>query len=609
MKKLLIYLLCSIFFCLPCSRVHAIVAAAQTVSAHNEDYTAYAIPLQGITIDGKLDDWPENMNRYPLLNSGKGYGNAARGNNTAEFMIGYDGQSNFLFIAVRVWDDDLVVGDTYGTNDACEIFVDGDNSGERVTTRRLSADECAAVQYVMCPPGGTYGPMTNTVNSSSNLVLSFGDITKTRTRAAFSREGETTIYEWAVEVFDHYPDSSTRLTPGKTIGFDVMIPDQDKQSRGYAFLIWAPIKDGHKFFNADLLGDAVLLESRDNMAAVRGCVTDSETGTPMQGVPVTISDTMGLLYGTVKTDENGIYFITIPSEGKFAVSATHVRGVDPVQVTLRFGHETTVDFHPESWWNQDIAAFFDMVKSDNRFFRDTMVNVTHFGHLHVESAVPTAIGYLKDDDPLVQTTAVKILKHLGQNTPIAKSHLFDILKDTHTSNKLRTLIAGVFGRIGLTSHDLPAVIEIINNPDSEISFSGYSLLYYLASESETIIPLLEERFRKTDNPATTRLGSAYTLAKLGVTRDTLLFIISMTHEKNRPEKYYGIPLYLCAVYLLGDLGEAAGDAVPRLLEMLDEEHGHLYERTPIIEAQRTLIIETLGKIGLKSNAAITALRE
>ena len=577
------------------------VAAAPTVSAHQGGYTAYAIPLKGITIDGRLDDWPENITRYPILNSGEGSERWARGNNTAEFMIGYDGQSNILYIAVCVRDDELVVGDSSSTNDACEIYVDGDNSGERSANRRYSVDNFAAIQYLMCAPGGTYGPMQNTVNSSSNPVLPFGDITKTRTRAAFSREGETSIYEWAVEVFDHYPDSPTHLTPGKTIGFDVMIPDQDKQSQDYAFLIWTPVKDGARFFNADLLGDVVLLESGDNMAAIRGCVTDSVNDIPMQGVPVTISDTAGLLYGTVKTDENGIYFMSIPSEGRFAVSATQVRGVEPVQVTLRFGHETTVDFHPESWWNQDIAAFFDMVKSGNPFFRNTIVSVTKFGQLHAESAVPTVIGYLKDDDPLVQIIAVNILEQIGQNRWIAKSHLFDILKDEHISFKFGQLITGVIQRIGLTSRDLPMVFELINNPEFEISFCGYYLSQYLTSESETIIPFMEERFRKTDNPDETRLFSAYALAKLGITRDTLPFIISMTHEKNMIGKYDEIPFYIIAVYCLGELGETAGDAVPRLLEMLDEEHEYPWSRN--------IVIGALGEIGPESNAAIPALRD
>ena len=35
------------------------------VEAHNGK-TAYAIPLKDITIDGKLDDWPEEMAQYPI---------------------------------------------------------------------------------------------------------------------------------------------------------------------------------------------------------------------------------------------------------------------------------------------------------------------------------------------------------------------------------------------------------------------------------------------------------------------------------------------------------------------------------------------------------------
>ena len=36
--------------------------------------TAYAVPLHDITVDGCIDDWPEDMIRYPILNYGKTYG-------------------------------------------------------------------------------------------------------------------------------------------------------------------------------------------------------------------------------------------------------------------------------------------------------------------------------------------------------------------------------------------------------------------------------------------------------------------------------------------------------------------------------------------------------
>ena len=41
-------------------------------AAHNGK-TAYAIPLSGIIIDGKLDDWPEGMGVYPITEMLKGW--------------------------------------------------------------------------------------------------------------------------------------------------------------------------------------------------------------------------------------------------------------------------------------------------------------------------------------------------------------------------------------------------------------------------------------------------------------------------------------------------------------------------------------------------------
>ena len=38
----------------------------QPVEAHNAGKMAYAIPLERITIDGKLDDWPDTMAVYPI---------------------------------------------------------------------------------------------------------------------------------------------------------------------------------------------------------------------------------------------------------------------------------------------------------------------------------------------------------------------------------------------------------------------------------------------------------------------------------------------------------------------------------------------------------------
>ena len=43
-----------------------LMALLRPLCAHNGDQTAYAIPLSGITIDGRLDDWPDEMAIYPI---------------------------------------------------------------------------------------------------------------------------------------------------------------------------------------------------------------------------------------------------------------------------------------------------------------------------------------------------------------------------------------------------------------------------------------------------------------------------------------------------------------------------------------------------------------
>ena len=84
-------------------------------------------------------------------------------------------------------------------------------------------------------------------------------------------------------------------------------------------------------------------------------------------------------------------------------------------------------------------------------------------------------------------------------------------------------------------------------------------------------------------------------------QDKTIKEIGKIKGKNMIGKYDEIPFYIIAVYCLGELGETAGDAVPRLLEMLDEEHEYPWSRN--------IVIGALGEIGPESNAAIPALRD
>jgi len=102
--------------------------------AHNGK-TAYAIPLSGITIDGKLDDWPQEMAIYPIEWISPTYWKPAPPDGsadlTASFRAGYDLNANLLYLAIVVQDEDLVIhpeAPNFTNQDLCEVYVVSDGA-------------------------------------------------------------------------------------------------------------------------------------------------------------------------------------------------------------------------------------------------------------------------------------------------------------------------------------------------------------------------------------------------------------------------------------------------------------------------------------------------
>ena len=267
-------------------------AAKATDAAENQDrpavvdraYAVDAPALTGIKIDGDLSDWPAAMPRYSLrtlLPSDRNYGQGGldkldlttNGDFSACFSAGYDPKEQVILLAVIVRDDALVVGHKSAFDtDAMEIFIDGLRSDKRTPPPPgdwdlvLKAEQMAALQYVGAPgPGPIYKN-----KSDRNVLLMYGDITKTKTKMAFSRKGDVTIYEWAIQPFDSYPDKPSKLEPGKRIGFDMAVIDRDvpapEDGLGPAedrpsWLCWGLSPRMFKGFDAENLGELVLSET------------------------------------------------------------------------------------------------------------------------------------------------------------------------------------------------------------------------------------------------------------------------------------------------------------------------------------------------------------
>ena len=70
---------------------------------------AVAVPVAGIRVDGRFDDWPDGMTTYPITCTEWIRGPAVENDPSASFRIGYEPQANALLLAVSVRDPSLVV--------------------------------------------------------------------------------------------------------------------------------------------------------------------------------------------------------------------------------------------------------------------------------------------------------------------------------------------------------------------------------------------------------------------------------------------------------------------------------------------------------------------
>ncbi|WP_435005896.1 sigma-70 family RNA polymerase sigma factor [Tundrisphaera lichenicola] len=246
--------------------------------------------LSGITIDGDLKDWPAAMPRYPIktvhvLQPYYGYNGLARADLStspdlsAAFSVGYDPNEQVIYVAVIVRDDKLIVGNTdFWDTDSVEVFVDGRHTEETIrfpedkTGETLDASDLPLLQYIAIPGEGRVYGVKKSVGqerAADNPILMFGDIHKTKTKMAYRRSGDVTIYEWAIQPFDHYPDKPTQLIPFKKIGFDLAVVDKDKPAATQApetepeedrcaWISWSPPYTPPAFLRADRLGEIIL---------------------------------------------------------------------------------------------------------------------------------------------------------------------------------------------------------------------------------------------------------------------------------------------------------------------------------------------------------------
>jgi hypothetical protein len=270
--------------------------SAASVSARPARFPrARARPITGITVDGSLEDWPANLEKFAIkqqLRGREGYNSqpvAPADSTDASFMAGYDPLSELIYLAVVVRDDDVVVDPSNTLNtDAVEIFMDGappessiaDHSAEAAPSREsnkvaratdpfglassgnwresLDASKMPVLQYAGIPGGvAAYGDPWR-----ANPSLVYARTPQTAAKMKFHRAGSTITYEWSIRPFDRFPDRPSRLYPGRRLGLEVAVVDKDSNNRRGGspptYLTWGSPPIRFKGVDADSLGELVL---------------------------------------------------------------------------------------------------------------------------------------------------------------------------------------------------------------------------------------------------------------------------------------------------------------------------------------------------------------
>ena len=285
------------------------LALCGTAEGHNGQ-VALVVPVEGISVDGELGDWPIEAAQHAI--EAEEYGDARKGEGDfrGTFKIGYSAPENALYIAVEVEDESTVSApgvdpQDWDTQDGCEIYID---------LAHLDR-ESSVVQFA------AYGDARSMIEVYEGVSI--------RTRLenatlAIGGEGETRRYEWRIDIGE-VSRGAFALRPGTSLGVDVALCDRDEDG-SFSWISWG---NGISKLNAtDRRGDAVLIGAETKLSRIEGRVVwESEEEDVFTGkVKVQSLDFPGLSV-QVDTDPNGFYEVTVPwGEYEVGIGGSRVEG-------------------------------------------------------------------------------------------------------------------------------------------------------------------------------------------------------------------------------------------------------------------------------------------
>ena len=247
--------------------------------AHNGSL-AVAYPLEGITVDGSLEDWPSDMEVYQASRPDYGDKPEDASDLSCQFRIGYDHHARMLYVAVRVNDQSLVYdpdsGDAWDTQDGCSIHLDRSHRGHYTTPE----------QYFQC------GKELRGHGVNANLES---------VKVQVGKSDSGLVYEWAVRLGDDFDIN-------RSLGFDLDVTDKDEDG-SFTWLAWG--KGTQKVHYPANNGDLLLLAPNTSMGGLKGKVRVGQPDLPVPDVSIQSAEFPGM-WIRVSCDQAGQYRANLP---------------------------------------------------------------------------------------------------------------------------------------------------------------------------------------------------------------------------------------------------------------------------------------------------------
>ncbi|MHC4137380.1 MAG: HEAT repeat domain-containing protein [Planctomycetota bacterium] len=188
-------------------------------------------------------------------------------------------------------------------------------------------------------------------------------------------------------------------------------------------------------------------------------------------------------------------------------------------------------------------------------------------------AAPDLMALLTDRDLRVRFSALVTLRAIGAAAKVEAKAIRDCLRDS--SKDVRISAALALAAVAPTDPSvLPALLSVLEYPFTTICDEAVSALHKLGPAARAAIPQLRKLTKKES--VITRLYAAKALWR--VTGDpkealpTLLAVLNSVEPVDRLDSPFQL---LLAVDILGEMGPAAGQAAPRLRNLMDENAGEL----------------------------------